>query len=267
MSNRRFSNAPSLKEYTKGEYEVLSPALVTETVERDSKCIEPKLKPGERVNCVEVRILDDRIRGRLESGGWMSLRHTTNRNWIWARPAVVFHAQPWVGRVQINNTWYLAAVFPREAEPGGTQQFFDATIMESKRAESKGVIGRKIYELAESQVMKNDTFARLAYELLTYSSALERTQIKALEEIHPAFKGLTEITPAKGLTLHLVLEHFTFENGQQDFETLQKVVIDVLKMRRSIEKARASSDERSFLQDEDSLTSEMHEQSFCVCGM
>lgn len=68
-----------------GVYEILVETVVTKAEERFSDRIDEKLLVGKRVDVVEMIEFSDRIRGRLDIGGWISIESTCENHWVWAK--------------------------------------------------------------------------------------------------------------------------------------------------------------------------------------
>ena len=74
------------KEQTSGVYEIIADVCVDEGLSLSSKP-QYKLAIGTFVQVVDIKASteEERLRGRLESGGWISLLNTTNKK-TWVRP-------------------------------------------------------------------------------------------------------------------------------------------------------------------------------------
>lgn len=72
-----------LKSYEPGTYEIIKNATVRENIWRESKETGVKLCKGERVSIIGLNQVGARIRARLQSGGWISIRdiHTSYMSW------------------------------------------------------------------------------------------------------------------------------------------------------------------------------------------
>jgi len=143
-----------VSDYECGEYEMLAPAIVTETIARDSKTFPKQLHPGEKISIVQIELLEDRIRGKLSGGGWISIAHTSVENWVWAKKtgtvAEGSGPKPYLGVVNFEKKAYLAAVFPAAGES------CNATIMESETADLNGMTGKHLFDIPKDQITKID---------------------------------------------------------------------------------------------------------------
>jgi len=141
-----------VSDYTCGEYEMLAPAIVTETIERKSKPFERQLHVGEKISIVQIELLKDRIRGKLSGGGWISIVHTSQKSWVWAKKTVPEGSgpKPYLGVVNFEMKAYLAAVFPAAGES------CNATIMESETADLNGMTGKHLFDIPKDQITKID---------------------------------------------------------------------------------------------------------------
>jgi len=72
-----------LKSYKPGAYDIIREATVRENIWRDSKETGVRLCKDERVSIVGLNQVGARIRARLQSGGWISIRdiHTSYMSW------------------------------------------------------------------------------------------------------------------------------------------------------------------------------------------
>lgn len=141
----------SVEDYTRGEYMMLAPAIVTEDIDRQSKKFPQQLEPGDKINIVQIRLLEDRIRGKLKRGGWISIAHVTVENWVWAEKRGTLSEsspKPYLGMVEHNSNEFLAAVFPTEGET------CNVTIMESEEADKSGLVGTKLFDVSSDKIKK-----------------------------------------------------------------------------------------------------------------
>lgn len=127
---------------------MLAPAIVTETIERDSAKFGMQLHPGEKISIVQIELLKDRIRGKLSGGGWISIAHTSQKNWVWAKKTISI--KPYLGVVNFEKKAYLAAVFPAAGES------CNATIMESETADLNDMTGKHLFDIPKDQITKID---------------------------------------------------------------------------------------------------------------
>ena len=58
-----------------GVYQVLIRTTAKKTSDRNSERLR-NVFPGEMVNIIRIKTIDGRIRGKIESGGWMTLKNT-----------------------------------------------------------------------------------------------------------------------------------------------------------------------------------------------
>jgi len=148
-------------EYQTGGYIMLAPAIVTKNIERDSEALSTQLKPSQKINIVQIKQLEDRIRGQLKSGGWISIAHVSVENWVWAemidkpskpkRTMVPTAPKPYLGIVQHDKKRYPAAIFPK---PKGDS--CNVVIMESEPANINNMTGKHLIDISTDQVTKVD---------------------------------------------------------------------------------------------------------------
>jgi len=123
-------------------------------IARNSKEIPPKLQEGDVVEIVDIRIEDDRMRGKLATGGWISIKHTTNNYWVWARQQdnTVKSMKPYLGEVHYESENYQAAIFPT-----GVAGIFNVTIMDSELAFDNDLVGHQLFDVPEDQITANES--------------------------------------------------------------------------------------------------------------
>jgi len=68
-----------------GVYEILVETVVTTSEDRFSDRIDEKFLVGKRVDVVEIIEEQERMRGRLDTGGWISIESTCEMRWVWAK--------------------------------------------------------------------------------------------------------------------------------------------------------------------------------------
>jgi len=105
------SNFDVYKEFSPGSYIMQAQANVTTSDDRESSELETRLIAGDKIEIVEIRLVGDRIRGRLEEGGWISIQSTCDKAWVWARPEGVTSEDPqFEGEMLWNQVWVPAII-------------------------------------------------------------------------------------------------------------------------------------------------------------
>merc|ERR1719219_407607 len=97
---------------------MLARAIVTKGIKRDSEALPDQLKPKQIIKIVQIQQLEDRIRGELSTGGWISIAHVSVENWVWAEmvgetKTKALGPKPYLGIVQHDKKRYPAAIFPK----------------------------------------------------------------------------------------------------------------------------------------------------------
>jgi len=112
-------------EYQTGGYIMLAPAIVTKNIERDSEALSTQLKPSQKINIVQIKQLEDRIRGQLKSGGWISIAHLSVENWVWAEMIDKPSENSMVGSTEEGK----AAAIEIPKEPEASIDSFEVTLL------------------------------------------------------------------------------------------------------------------------------------------
>jgi len=148
----------SANDYQTGEYKMLAPAIVTKSIKRDSEALQDQLKPAQIIKIVQIQQLEDRIRGELSTGGWISIAHVSVENWVWAemvgKPKTQSKAlgpKPYLGIVQHNKKRYPAAIFPKPKTDS-----CNVVIMESEPANINNMTGKHLMDISADQITKVD---------------------------------------------------------------------------------------------------------------
>jgi len=150
----------SAADYQTGAYKMLAPAIVTKSIARDSEALKNQLAPQQIIKIVQIKQLEDRIRGELETGGWISIAHVSVENWVWAemigKPSpgkrIMQNApKPYLGIVQHDKKRYPAAIFPK---PKGDS--CNVVIMESEPANINEMTGKHLMDISTDQITKVD---------------------------------------------------------------------------------------------------------------
>jgi len=144
----------SANDYQTGKYKMLAPAIVTKSIKRDSEALRDQLAPQQIIEIVQINQLEDRIRGELSTGGWISIAHVSVENWVWAemigKPSQNA-PKPYLGIVQHDKKRYPAAIFPK---PKGDS--CNVVIMESEPANINEMTGKHLMDISTDRITKVD---------------------------------------------------------------------------------------------------------------
>jgi len=126
---------------TPGVYIMEAQANITLDVDRNSQELRRRLNAGDKVFVEEVKYVDDRVRGRLSTGGWISIASTDEDAWIWAKPEGFKGGHPrFEGEIHVDQQWYPAVVMIIDRGPN-TDPIYRGTVLDAPASPQVTKIG------------------------------------------------------------------------------------------------------------------------------
>jgi len=140
--------------YNVGMYQIVAPAVMTKTEDRNSEKFERQLQPEDQVRVIKITEKDDRIRAQLEGGGWISIVSTCKKKWVWAEPmreyAQLDGEKMYEGSILFHQIWVPAIIYSKEVH--GELKHNRAVIRASKEMQEGGHAGKEVRNLKNEHV-------------------------------------------------------------------------------------------------------------------